>query len=554
MKWPVLKNSCNARCMDWQHSIQYLNRSVSSSILLLVLIYAKPITAQQSSFIVLKDSLVVDFRSVQKPGSRIYISHMTVYQNRWYCVVVEQDLYSYKESQHRAFIINMSGKIISETPLPTTISERGYLDLFVRNEKLYIQPYMEDHAFVFEPISETWQKIKKRTMEVFEDEKFHVHYVNNGEWGEYSYFVDRKTKKQYVLPHNCTKLTEFKGKYYATTGMSIIEIADPKMLTPCPRKSKIGRRKRWIIYPQLEAKGFEYVYNDTTDYPLYSKFDPKFWLYSSWKKDDELFHLYTDSTQLYVGKLESGQITPLLCLGPKLKFVRSHYAYRGQNPTNEKRLLVDDQLFKVDLMQIDGKNLHLQHWELLIDTLFYTKEPGLDDLLAVLKRGNVQNEVVASYENRWQGTRLAIDRKGIQRTGYHKPNNVNDRFSTNSYIKVLDSYIALESEYVYRESDSVLVAIFMEWKKTQPYIDNYIFDLFDDRCDKAARFDSLQFEIFNLLSKNFGPPSDTLPEGMGDFQYKWSMPNNWGLRYSGIHDYQKTQNIRMYFYLKDDES
>jgi len=518
-----------------------------------MVIYVKPIAAQQSSFVVLKDSLVVDFRPVQKPGTRIYLSHMTSYQNRWYCIVGEQDLYSYKEWQHRAFIISTSGKILSETPLPTTISERGYLDLFVRNEKLYIQPYMEDHAFVFEPISETWQKIKKRTMEVFEDEKFHVHYVNNGEWGEYSYFVDKKTKKQYVLPHNCSKLTEFKGKYYATTGMSIIEIADPKMLTPCPRKSKIGRRKRWIIYPQLEAKGFEYVYNDTTDYPLYSKFDPKFWLYSSWKKDDELFHLYTDSTQLYVGKLESGQITPLLCLGPKLKFVRSHYAYRGQNPTNEKRLLVDDQPFKVDLIQIDGKNLHLQHWQLLIDTLFYTKEPGLGDLLTELKEGKVLKEMVHNHESRWQGTRLALDRQGMKRSGYHMPKNENDRFSSQSYIKVLDNYIALESEYIFRESDGVLVAISLDWKNTNPYYNPESFNLSWDECDIAARFDSLQFGIFELINLNFGLPTDSLPEGMGYFQYKWTMPKDWEMRYSGKYDYNRHQNIRMNLYLKEEE-
>jgi len=263
------------------------------------------------------DTINIDLKRIVRPASRVSLIHAVKYNDKYYCFFQEQGLYSFRIEKKYFLIISKIGTILEIIKIPSEIEQGGLnFDFFKRKDSLLIKTYLDKTSFYFDAEKLKWKKINELDDRVFEDDNFIIEYLDFGEWGQRTWFIDKKTKKEYVISASSKIVNKLRGKYYFTNGSEIREIDNPYKLKLCDKDYYYEKAKIDIYNENNYLIGSNLIYRDTT----FSEWDfeeSKRYIETSFVFKNQLLQFYTDSSSTYIAKIKNGKIVPIQNLGKK---------------------------------------------------------------------------------------------------------------------------------------------------------------------------------------------------------------------------------------------
>ena len=177
----------------------------------------------------------------------------------------------------------------------------------------------QEAVFEFKEIlankQETYNKLKfVKNKYFYEDENYKVRETCSGEWGGTIYFKDKKTNLETAASATCViNINKIDKKYYVTSALlhriahtKIIEIEKPKNLEVFKLLKPVGFNKGRKIYSveQVESqseKGTKKILDSSKVLTL-----------ASFVFNKRLYHIYTDTLNVYLAKIEDHKFVNIL--------------------------------------------------------------------------------------------------------------------------------------------------------------------------------------------------------------------------------------------------
>ena len=517
---------------------------------ILIIVFLGQLGLNAQTFDVSIDTLFVDIKDIARPASRIDLTHAVKFNDKYYCFFKEQGLYGFKIETRYFLIISDKGVILNNVEVPKEIESTVYFDFFIRNGSLFAKTYMDHESFMFDFNKLNWTKIKEVDDRVYEDSNFAIAYLDFGEWGQTTWFIDKQTNKEYVLGVNGTTVNRLNGNYYLTGGTVVRIIENPRKLKQsdkeyCYRKVEKERK----FYEGITSLLGSYaIYEDTT-YSPWSFEEPKEYIVTSFVANNNLFQLYTDSNQTYIGKIENQRLIPIKDLGKKYHTYNWHYSYRGKNLDNSGRFIkFSEDNNTYGFLEINSNEIHICYLIHNQDSLSYVDNYGFSKLLEMIldRPDNISMEQADSLEKAIKGVDMKDYRTSISHNGYYPKTFSTQDIKTKRYIKVENEYLAQETEYLKTTQDNLVKSIFIEWTQTEQYNQSNSFDLFnDDETEIVQQFLLKMKEIEKSITEKINIKPEKEDRGNGYIKLTWTLKNGIMIKLYGSKEFKDKKEIRM---------
>ncbi len=516
-------------------------------LVILYLLLASQYILNAQTFNVSIDTLHVNLKEIFRPASKVNLTHAVKYKNKYYCFFEERGLYSFKEEEKYFLILERDGTIFRNVKVPKDINNSVYYDFFIRNDSLLSKTYMDHFSFYFDLQNLEWLPINEVDDQVFEDENFKIKYLDFGEWGQTTWFIDKKNSKEYLLDYFGTIINKINSEYYLTTNSEVIMINDPSNLKVSNKNYyyEIVEKERKFHEGTNSIKGSKAIYRDSTIQPFSFEI-PMQSIETSFVYKNQLFQLVTDSSKTYIARIENDSLISIQDIGPKFSTYNWYYSYRGNNLSNNGRFLkFKEGINTYGFVEIDNNKIDIHYLKHNIDSLRYIGSDGFEKLLDYVKNNidNLSLEKANSIEKSLGGINLKSNKKGNAHNGYY-PNEKNFKIEgTKEYIKVLDENIAQTTEYFYTSKNNLVKAIFIEWTQTQPYVVRDIIDFaFDEDPSIKNAFIEKFNEIRDIVTLRIGQELNKGTKNSNNVNWHSSEGINFKLYYNG------NREIRMIIY------
>ena len=158
-------------------------------------------------------------------------------KENYYCCFFN-NYHGYTNNQF--YIINSKSQKVKEVKVPNEI-QNNHLDLFINNDEIFSTEYWNDITFYLDKNISKWISTKKHLNIIYEDKDFIVTSHDYGEWGGNTWFIDKKTKEQYISSIINPIVNKLDSVYYLTTSREIFKIANPRELKRCNKKNSYRR-------------------------------------------------------------------------------------------------------------------------------------------------------------------------------------------------------------------------------------------------------------------------------------------------------------------------
>lgn len=289
------------------------------------------------------DTMYVDIKEIARPTSTIDLTHAVKFNDKYYCFFNEQGLYSFKIETKYFLIISGKGEILNNIEVPEVIKSSVYFDFFIRNGRLLVKTYMDHDCFSFDLNKLKWNKIKELDDQVYKDNNFKITYLDFGEWGQSTNFIDKQTKKKYTLDVYGTIVNNINDKYYLTNSHGIIEVEDPRKLKQVKINlfRRIFKKRIDINERPIYTIGSEVIFKDTIclSHSNYSLEMPERYIITSFVTNNQFYQLFSDTNSTNVVQIVNGQLIPIQRIEKKLETFNWNYSYRGNNIDNSSRFI-----------------------------------------------------------------------------------------------------------------------------------------------------------------------------------------------------------------------
>jgi len=492
----------------------------------------------------------LNLKEVCRPASRVSLTHAVKYRENYYCFFEEKGLYSFKVETKYFLEVSSTGDILQQIDIPKEIQNANYFYFFIRDNKLIVKTYMNHESFLFDVKKLKWNSINEVDEQVYEDENYKVTYLNFGEWGESTWFINKETGKEYIIDFEGTIINRLNDKYYLTKVNEVREISNPKNLKECSSNfyySEIEKDKKQYEFSN-SVIGSKEIYKDTSsNYYFFRKHNKA--LNTSFVFSNKLFQLYTDSISTYIGKIKDGKLIPIHNLNKKFSIINSNNSYRGNNLENDSRFLKfkdDENTF--GFIEIKGNKIDIKYLKHNIDSLQYLGSDNFDKVLTLIKNnlGNLCIVQVEKTENEIGGINMKTDRSNTSHNGYYPKEFSSQQIKTKEFIKVESTLIAQKTEYLYTTSDNIIKSIFIEWSPTQSYIEPEISDFFKkDKEESNTAFSIKQNEIIKLVSKILNSEPEINESNENSIVWSCKIRNGLELKLYGSKNFNGNPKIRM---------
>ncbi len=496
------------------------------------------------------DTLNLNLKEICRPATRVSLTHAIKYKENYYCFFEEKGLYSYKVETKYFLEISSKGDILKKINISKEIQNANYFDFFIRNNNLILKDYMNHESFLFDIKNSKWDSISEVDDQVYEDENYKVTYLNFGEWGETTWFINKETGKEYSIDFEGTTINRLNDNYYLTTENEVREIFNPENLKEC---------KPDFYYSEIEKDNKKYefsnsligskeIYKDTiSNYYFFRKNNKA--INTSFLVSNKLFQLYTDSISTYIGKIKDGSLIAVQNLNKKFSVFNWNYSFRGNNLENDSRFLKfkdDENTF--GFIEIKGNKIDIKYLKHNVDSLQYLGSDNFEKVLTLIKNnlGNIYIEKVEKTENEIGGINMKTDRGNTSHNGYYPKEFSSQQIKTKEFIKVESKLIAQKTEYLYTPSDNRIKSIFIEWSPTQSYIEPEISDFFkNDKEESNTAFSIKQNEIINIISKALNLEPKINKSNKNSIDWVWKMKSGLHLKLYGSKNFNGNPEIRM---------
>ncbi|MBR6991857.1 MAG: hypothetical protein IKH97_06515 [Bacteroidales bacterium] len=421
-------------------------------------------------------SIVLDLREQLGIQGNAKLLKATAYHGRYYCLFSYSSMYA--GSGNLMEVVDMNSLSIKELPSPT--KRIHYLDdLFVRHDTLFYHHYgsWKKNDLFFDTMSRSWIPCATVDHLIAEDEDYHVYAMDNGEFGQSTWFVNRATGREYVV-WGIGDVRRVDDTYFIVNNMSVRGVSLSQLSKAQP--SPIG-------YPQAKKsydaiRDFANVAIDADTFyrdPKYSGFEE----YIGAHRDTLIVGSMVDErgllllTQLPEGVrlMRISDSTRLIavdttCLALSYKQRGSLKPMRGGLHTDCLLLAVQSDALNSSLIDIQGRRVSVLNIHHLVDTLPLCKTDGLDSLVAFLSQrwDSLYDSQLISFESA-NGTTFIME--DSLRNGYFEEIGLTDSICrTLRFKKRVDTLYNLEIEFCILKESRRLAAVFLDFSLPQPYL------------------------------------------------------------------------------------
>ncbi len=517
-------------------------------ILIIVLLGQFGLNAQ--TFDISVDTMFVDIKDIARPASRIDLTHSVKFNDKYYCFFKEQGLYGFKIETRHFLIISDKGVILNNIEVPKEIENTAYFDFFIRDSSLFAKTYMDHESFKFDFNKLNWTKVKEVDDRVYEDSSFAISYLDFGEWGQTTWFIDKQSKKEFILGVNGTTVNKINEDYYLTGGTVVRKIENPRQLKQSDKKYYYRKveKERKFHEGTTSLLGSSSIYEDTT-YSPWSFEEPKEFIITSFVANNNLLQLYSDSNQTYIGKIENRRLIPIQNLGRKYRTYNWHYSYRGKNLDNSVRFIK----FREDnntygFLEINKNKIDISYLIHNQDSLNHVYNDGFGSLFKMLldRPDSFSMEMADSLEEVSKGVDMKDYRTNISHNGYYPKVYSTQEIKTTRFIKVENKYLAQETEYLKTVQDNLVKSIFIEWTKTEQYNQSNSFNFFnDDKTEIAQQFLLKMKEIEKTITEKTNIKPEKEDRGNDYIKLTWTLKNGMIIKLYGSESFKGAKEIRM---------
>ena len=163
---------------------------------------------------------VINFNAnnIFRPASKIEMTASLKYNNEYYSIFEEKQMYDFGHTENYLIKFDSLGKILFAEKLPQTLSY--YTDFFIYENNIYIQS-QNNARYIFDFKNNKFNETKKGDDLVYEDNEYKVMYKSFGEWGEATWFINKKNKYQHFTSLHSQNVNFINGKFYITNTSSI---------------------------------------------------------------------------------------------------------------------------------------------------------------------------------------------------------------------------------------------------------------------------------------------------------------------------------------------
>jgi len=493
-------------------------------------------------FNITENLLQIDVNNIFKPASRIQMINALNYKNYYYVIFEETMMYRMGNSQKHLLKFDKFGKILFTVELPQQFSSSYYLDFFVQDDNIFIQN-QNNVRYIFDIKTNKFSETTKGNDLVFENNKYKVMYKSFGEWGQATWFINKKDKSEYFTSLNGQDVNFFNNKFYVTNVSSIWEIINPKYLDKCEPNQRYDfiNEKEFGMFTSYDySKGICSIYKDSQydsyDYE-YSVKDLKYTFITSFVLNNHFYQITQLKDRTVISEIEKDTVGIVHKFNEKYNFFSWHNQFRNTK-NKEKFLKFKNGYNSFGFFEVLNNKIDISKVEYKYDTLQYIKSDNIIGLISNLStKSEISKNEVIDFEGKTEGVDIKIYRKDINHNSYYPRKFKKVDIETIEFVKSENEYLTQDIEYLIKKENQNLKAIFIDWDKTNYFnsTGKKYYPIRSKNKDESDKYFKLKYsEIKDYLNKMGEKIDVQIKPNKGNYD-SWIL-NGWRFNLYGISE------------------
>jgi hypothetical protein len=459
--------------------------------------------------------------------------------NEYYSIFEETQMYNLGQTQKYLIKYNNSGEILLVEKLPHELHNSYYLDFFTYNNQIYIQLPDNNSKYIFDFKTNKFIKTTKGNDIVYEDNNYTVMYRTFGEWGDATWFINKKDKTQNFTSIDGHNTNFVNGKYYLTNISSIAEISDPKNLTKStPKQDYYSISNKEGIFDSSDYdKGIQFIYKDSikNDFDRKSLENLNYVFLSSFVSNNRLYQITQLKDKTAITKINNNKVDIVHKLDEKYDIFSWHNEYRNTK-NNYRFLKFNNGYNSFGFLEVNDNNIEITKVKYKYDTIQYIKSDNILRLISSLNdKKNLSKNEISEFEKTSNGLDIQQYRNSINHNGYYPKKYEKIDIETINFIKSENEYITQDIEYLFTRKYEQLKSIFIDWDRTKFFNQvgkNYFPIRNEDYTEIDKHFKQKYHEIIEELMKTGKHIDVKIKPNKGKYE-SWIL-NGWRFNLYGI--------------------
>lgn len=424
------------------------------------------------TFNITERQIQINTNNIFRPASRITMISSLKFKNNYYSIFEETQVYDFGQTRKYLVKYNPQGEILFAEKLQQELSNSHYIDLFVLDDHIYLQ--LNNNArYILDAATNHFTETTKGNDLVYDDDHYKVMYKSFGEWGEATWFINKKDKSEYFTSLNGQDINFLAGKFYVTNLSSIWEISNPKELTQCKPNQYYDyiNKKEFGMFDSYDyRKGVTSVYKDSAQYDPYNRksIDQLNYIFmTSFVNDDQLYQITQLKGSTTISRIHQNKVEIVHKFKEKYNFFSWYNQFR--NTRNDYKFLRFDNGYNAfGFFETDHHNIDITKVNYRYDTLQYIKYDSITRLITdISNRNMVSKKEIIDFEKATLGSDIQNYRTSINHNGYYPRKFEKTDIETIDFVKSENEYITQDIEYLFTKKDQELNAIFIDWGRTK---------------------------------------------------------------------------------------
>ncbi len=414
-------------------------------------------------FVISNDTLCLD--SFAYPLSRISLEHAVKYNDSYYCLFDKIGIYrGMYEWGRDPFMLKISGNNTTILQLPSPDEHLQWYDFFVRSDTLFWKDQSFEASYWDDAVAE-WVPVEYLPDIVYEDQDWQVAVRNGGEFGVFTWFIDRHSDKQYIYPMLPEKINRIDSVFYLTGKKAITTLQNPRQGLLCNSDLRYENTLNETEYRNstsvrlsvnIKCNGFQASMLPDT---LLSVDSVE--LITSFSIDTTLYSVVNSKDRTFITSLTGSQLKEVFNFNEKFEFVDNSTNMKSRNlPESGVQLTYRKGKSEMGLLNIEDYSVHQLHLYYNPDTLTFS---GNDHFKMVMNHirdrwDTLSFHTVYDIESK-TGSREV---NSLIQNGYI-PDSVKDRSIRRRFIQQVDSSLVCERSYWISDDNETVMACFVDF-------------------------------------------------------------------------------------------
>jgi hypothetical protein len=443
-------------------------KTINTFVIYLVLTFFSKVFSQ--NFNVSEKIINFNANNIFRPVSKIEMIASLKYKNEYYSIFEEKQMYDFGHTENYLIKFDGSGKILFLEKLPQSLSY--YADFFVYENNIYIQS-QNNVRYIFDFKTNKFIETEKGNDLVYEDKNYKVMYKSFGEWGQATWFINKKNKSENFTSLNGQDVNFLNGKFYITNASTIWEISNPNNLNRCKpnqyydviNKKKIGMFDSYDYF-----KGINSVYKDSIQYNpedfRNTDKDLKYVFITSFVANNNLYQITQLKDKTAITEIKKNNVKIVHQFDEKYNLFYWYNQFRN-NKNDQKFIKFRNGYNSFGFFEVEKNKIDITKVNYKYDTIQYIKSDEILQLITNLsKKNKITKDEILDFEKITKGIDIQKYRNNISHNGYYPRKFEKIEIETLDFVKSENEYITQDIEYLFTNNKE-LKSIFIDYDRTK---------------------------------------------------------------------------------------